>query len=300
MAGLKAVDGKYGWPGVQTSPARCALKAGTVARLLTILLLCTGVSASRAEDGNALLRKMADAYQHLSTYEFHSNVDFLVSANGRTMQSQSSSNVMQCKRPNKMVLVVYNTGPTGTRSIYSDGTTLTIYDAVPNHYYSGPTASTFESIMRLLATRARITANLDPLYFLCTNKLPATLRDIKAGNNTIINGRPSFVVMGTISSGQGAVQKGNAVTTSVMHWTWYIDQQNYLLNKVEAHSDPIVTTLKPRVKGKGTPTKVSLVMNLRHTISATKVNLPLDDGVFVFHPPAGATGQNVEPVKGAR
>jgi outer membrane lipoprotein-sorting protein len=262
-----------------------------VVSVVTILLLCAGVRPGRAQDGAALMRKMADAYQHLNTYEVHSNVDVWVVAGKRTAKSEATSADMQCKRPNKLTLVIHNNTPTGTRSVYSDGTTLTIYDALPKHYYTMPAAPNMQGMMNLLAAQARISANLDPLYFFCTNKLPPRLTELKAAGKTAINGRPSLMVTGVIRSQQAAAQKNNAVTTNVMHWTWYIDQETYLLNKLEAHSDPITTKLSGRVKGKPVQATISVVMNVRNSVGSFKANPPLDDGVFVFHPPADATGQ---------
>src|SRR5579871_5562370 len=246
MVGLKSVDGISMRPRREHAQSGRIGFGGKTVCTLTLLLLVAGACRCCAQDGSTLLHKMADAYQHLSTYDIHSNVDVWMSGGGRTLTSKSSSNLMQFKRPNKLVLVVYNNSPTGTRSIYSDGTTLTVYDAVPNHYFSGPTAPNMESMINLLMARAQVSAQLDPLYFLCTSKLPPKLTELKAAGNTTLNGRLCYVVTGVIRSTPApapkARQNSNAATANVMHWTWYIDQQTFLLNKLEGHSDTINVT----------------------------------------------------------
>jgi hypothetical protein len=290
MAG-KAADRVSLGPTQGVARPGCGWCGRSTVGLLLMLLLCAGAKESRAQDGSALLHKMMDAYQHLSTYEMHSNVDLTLSANGRVMKSQSITNILQCKRPNKLALVVYNSGPT-----------MTVYDALPNHYFSGSTAPNMATILNLLALRAHVTADLDPLYFLCLNRLPSTLTGLKAAGSTTINGRPSLIVTGTVRSAQTPVQKNNGtVTTNILHMTWYIDQQTYLLNKIEAHSDAMNTPVTTMVKGKPVKATFNVVMNLRHSISSFHVNTPIDDSAFVFKAPVGAVGQKSgDPVKGVR
>jgi outer membrane lipoprotein-sorting protein len=256
-----------------------------------VLLLWATAADSRAQDGNALMHKMLDAYLRLNTYEVHSNVDLTAIANGRPIQSKSSSNDMLLKRPNKIFLTIFNAGPTGTRQICSDGTTLTVYDALPNRYTTGPAAPNMEVLMHLLAQRAMVTAELDPLYFFCTNKLPKTLSDLKAGGSTTVNGHLSLILTGIVRSGSASPGKGRTVTSNVSHVTWYIDQQTYLLNKLEAHSDPVAQKVMTRVKGKLVPTTLNIVITIHHSVGSYKANPPIEDNAFVFKAPPGATLQ---------
>ncbi len=277
MAGLKAAE--KSWPG-----------AGLRLGLLTGILLFSGAAPTRAQDGIALMQKMVAAYAHLTSYEGHSNVDLTLTSNKRIVSAHSSSTQLQIQRPNKLMLVVYSS--TGTRSVYSDGTNLTIYDALPNHYAVGPTAPTLAKLLPLLADRAKISAQFDPLYFLCENRLPTTVTGIKAAGSANVNGRDSLIVTGVVRAraSTSSLAPGMMIA-GITHWTWYIDKQTYLLNKVEMRSDTVNLPVTERQGGKQVKGTIPVVLVLRHNVSSFNIAPQLDAGTFTFKAPAGATEQ---------
>jgi len=255
------------------------------------ILLCAGSPTCTAQDAAAIMQKMIAAYQRLSSYDGNANVDVLLTYKQNLLQSQYTTNHMQFKRPNNLALTILNNGLTGTRAIYSDGTNLTVYDALPNHYTVNPTAPDVIKMLPLLGKFARVTANLDPLYFLSFDKLPPSVTNLKTAGSKIVNGHDCLLVTGTVPGNQSPVTSGKADINgkTTMHWTWYIDKQTFLLNKIEARSNEVTVPVNVRQKLKLVKMTIPVVLQMRHTITSYTADAALDHSVFVFKAPPGAT-----------
>jgi outer membrane lipoprotein-sorting protein len=268
-------------------------------RRLSLLLLAAGLlrfsaapAGAQTQDPRALLGKVMAAYQALNSYEGTASVDTALLYKEKVVQTLSALTVdMKYKRPN--LLRLHFSNPAGTETVTSDGKTFTVYSGALNQFAHYPTASNLALMMLpLLRARAGVQAGLDPLYFMGVNQLPPQLTGLKYGGSTTYNGKPVFVVSGMTrgrtfpirdKQGHQAVLK-----TSTEYWTWWINRQTFLLEKIESR-DPNVKVVVPVRQGKKVTTREYLVTRRqRHIILSATPNPPLANNVFAFTPPAGA------------
>lgn len=263
----------------------------TILRL--VLLAClVHPRIAVAQDGRTLLLKVDAAYQQMNTYEGSSSVEVTYYLKGKAFRKQGLSVQMKVRRPNRISLDFAS--PKGSRLVISDGKEFFVYAAASNQFTRTATASTFrDMLVPLLFGRAGVQAGLDPLYFLTLNELPKPLSDLKLKGSGTSNGKPVLIVTGVTRTAKQTVKgaKGQTVTfpPTTESWTWWINKQTMLLEKIELRNDR-VTMVMPARQGKkivGRPAIVSRVVT--HTVTAATPNPNLDDRAFAFHPPAGAT-----------
>jgi outer membrane lipoprotein-sorting protein len=242
-------------------------------------------TSCQAQDAASLMRKMIETYQHLSSYEGRANIDQVLMVDQRPAHHNTGAVTLRFKRPNRLLLTIEDPGRTGTRSIYSDGASLTIYDPATQHYSVGPSASTLDELLPLLRHRAKVRAELDPLYFLSNSTLPPTLTLQATPASRTIARRPCYVVNGVVPPSASARESGT------MHWTWYIDRQTFLLTAIEAHSDPIQRPVRVAAGKAPVQRTATISVNLHITIQAPRKNPDFADDLFHFKVPDGATRQ---------
>ena len=257
--------------------------------VLTLFALLLGTQKAQAQDGRTVLMKTAQTYQQFTSYSGQANVDtMMMDAKGVAIKHIGSSSVMKLVKPNK-IYIFFQT-PIGSRSIYSDGTNFSVYDATPNQYLTIPAPTTLNGLLKTLLTRADVAAQLDPLYFLTQAALPKDLSNLKIKTSTTYNGHPVYVVTGTTNATPIVVKKGNTTTTiPTSYWTWWIDRSNSLLYKIETSTPNIV---KPVSFGTGVTREVRNIKGtllVRHTVTDLKPDANINQQEFVFAQPKTAT-----------
>jgi outer membrane lipoprotein-sorting protein len=246
---------------------------------------------AQAQDGKALLMKVMQAYQGLSSYEGTASVTNLIVRQGKSAPVAAVTTVMKYKKPNKLHLAM--TTSRGSKQVYSDGTTFSVFLPASSQYITEPTMPTLSAMGNLLATRAQVIGRLDPLFFLTYNKLPPNLSDFKVDGETNYEGQRVIMVR-AVSRQEARTTKlpnGKTVTTppAVLSWKWWIDKKTNLLRKVEARESNVSITVSRREGNKTVPQKVAVDMLIRHAILSCTANPALNDADFTFRPPAGAT-----------
>jgi outer membrane lipoprotein-sorting protein len=246
---------------------------------------------AQALNPRALLQKVSAAYQRLNTYDGTASVEISAFFKEKMLQTRAMRVEMKMKRPNKLRLDF--TMPTGTQTILSDGTNLFIYLASTNQYARYPTAPTIDAMLfPLLAVRAGVQASLDPLYFLGKKQLPAALTDLRFQGSDTYNGKPVFVVSGVITRPRTVLRdkKGHQVVLppSKQYWTWWINKQTSLLEKIEQRVPDLKMTVPARQGKKVTAQQIPVTQRMRHVVLTATANPSLADSVFTFTPPPGA------------
>ncbi|HZP83043.1 MAG TPA: DUF2092 domain-containing protein [Chthonomonadaceae bacterium] len=246
---------------------------------------------AQAQNPRALLQKVSAAYQRLNTYDGTASVEISAFFKEKMLQTRAMRVEMKMKRPNKLRLDF--TMPTGTQTILSDGTNLFIYLASTNQYARYPTAPTIDAMLfPLLAVRAGVQASLDPLYFLGKKQLPAALTDLRFQGSNTYNGKPVFVVTGVTTRPRTVLRdkKGHQVVLppSKQYWTWWINKQTSLLEKIEQRVPDLKMTVPARQGKKVTAQQIPVTQRMRHVVLTATANPSLADSVFTFTPPPGA------------
>ena len=138
-----------------------------------------------------------------------------------------------------------------------------------------------------------IESALDTLYFLCIGPLPPIVSNLTLKGTETVNGQPAYVIEGTehIPARQFTSAKGKKVTVPEENsiWKWWIDKKSFVLARIEARLPNIPQAVYMMEKKKRVQ-KVITISVIRHqTILFPKPNQVLDDKLFIFTPPPGAT-----------
>ncbi len=258
--------------------------------LISAFFSLAPVSPLKAQDARALLLKVGQAYQSLTSLESTAAVVSRVTKERATLQEAGMTVKMRFAKPNKFFLDIGRRE--GSVRAYCDGTTLYAYDVAHNLYIKDPAPKTLLGVMQKLYVRMGVIANLDPLYFLVYSVLPPELGDLKFGGYQMLEGVRCAVVTGvtrrkemTLKTSTGKAVKLPAVTQS---WTWWIDGSTFLLKKVESRNTSLPVMVPVR-QGK-TVKQVSILATQfsRHFVSAAAPNVRLSPDTFQFIPPPGA------------
>lgn len=250
--------------------------------ILTLLALMAGSRTAQAQDGRSILLKTLHYYHSLHSYVGRANIDTLMFAqNGETLKHIGACSILEMQRPSKLYVSLQS--PDGSRSIYSDGTTFSVYEASPDLYTTVPMAGKQTDILQMMRVYAGVSADFDALFFLVQTSLPKDLSDIQLKGTSTCNGHPVFVVTGTTHVA------GSGKTLLPAYWSWFIDRSSFLLYRVETKTPNIVksvmlgTELKPFVRDvKGT-------LLIRYTVSELKPDANISSSDFVFTPPKTAS-----------
>src|SRR5437016_2955447 len=86
-------------------PKRAVLRRGGALLALCAALLANALSA-QAQDGRAILQKVVDSYQKLSSYEGAATIDARTLYQGKPLRMSSTFVTLKIKRPNRILLNV--------------------------------------------------------------------------------------------------------------------------------------------------------------------------------------------------
>lgn len=271
------------------SPHSGAHRKLYTALLLTLSLCMGGSQAARAQDGHTILTKALQMYQGLHSYVGWANVDtMMVGPDGKTIKSVSASSVMKLQQPDNIYLFLQNVN--GSRSIYSDGTNFSVYDATPDQYFTIPMVGKEKNMLHLLTAEGEVGDALDPLYFLTRKSLPKELTNVQFKGASSFNGHPVYVVSGVTNA--TPIVKKNGATTIIIpttYWTWWIDQSNSFLYKIEAKTPNVTKSVSFGSGKKRVVRDVKGTLFVRHIVSEIKPDTNLLPSVFAFKAPATAT-----------
>ena len=255
--------------------------AGLAAWLALAGLFVT-TQPARAQDGRTILLKTMQFYGALHSYGGQANTDtMMLNAGGKLVKQVGASSVMKMVRPNKIYLFLQN--PAGSRAIYSDGKSFSVYEATPDRYITTPTNGTPNDLMKLLATEGGIEAGYDPLFFLTHASLPKTLTAIQYKGESNWNGHPVYVVTGAINA-----SPAGGAAAPLSYCTWWIDRSSYLLYRVETTTPHVVKQVSFGAAPHTVIKSVKGTLVVRYTVSGIKMDPNYAPSDFVFTPPKTA------------
>lgn len=279
------------YPGFISSKQLHLLQSAITILLLLLLPGFNSNSANAAENGRSVLQKCLTKYQHLSSYEGKSVLLSMVKSDGKVIQSAAMSLTMEMKRPNKLHLTIIS--PRGSSQIFSDGSSLIVYDESANQYTKGPSAATLEALLPELFKQARILALIDPLGFMSRPRLPKELANTILLPDSTVNGQAVYVISGqtkvaaqTLKNSAG---KSITIPSIFQNWKWWIDKSTLLFDKIEIENPNVMLRSTKRNGKKITPLFKKAVSMLKNTLSDCKTDITLQDSKFVFTAPPGAS-----------
>lgn len=255
-------------------------------------LLLLSVPPAHAQDGKALLQRMADTYKNLNSYDGRANVELMLQSQGKTAgQPVAQSSTLKLKRPNRLYLEVSR--GQGSAKVYSDGSHFVCYIPSTNIYVKTDAAPDIAQTLDLMK-RLEIQTVFDPLYFLGNRPLPPQLTALQVRPDTTMNGHPVRVVTGHIllkllplaplEKLLTVPKQARVVPPPYATLTWYIDRSTFLLQRMEIQEN---YTLKAQLKQNNKPVVKTLPVTLflRHTIVQATGNANLPEPTFIFVPP---------------
>lgn len=248
-----------------------AFRALLAAGGLTVVGLPT-----QAQTGAAALKKVADAYTALNTYEATSALDSRLVTQGKPLQSVSNTVYLKFKQPNKINLQVRTAS--GSISVISNGVEMFIYDARSNAYLKAAAPADGKKLVQEMTKQAGISAFLDPLFFLTKLPMPATVGSLAVKGSETYSGHPVTVITGAEKM-QGGVTR---------NWKWWIDRDTNLIRKVESLTTPRNMKLVGMNGKKKIERTIAVSQMTRNIVADSKPNANLGDDIFKFTIPPNA------------
>jgi outer membrane lipoprotein-sorting protein len=261
--------------------ARIKSREVAVRTLLKLLPLCILAvpKIAEAQDAKSILHNMISAYRGLTSYQGQASVsDRHMLSGGKLLAESSFTSSISYLKPNK--LKIDFAMPTGGRSIYYDGATLTLYQ---DKFRSYSTAAVVAPDLQKLAPallKFQVASKLDVLYFLSGNEIPSTLTGFERKPDQTRNGKLDYVI---------AAREPTSNPKYSYFWTWYIDKQTNLLDRIEARL-PGIPQRATIMQGKKSTARVILIDRmLAQNIVNPQPNAKIDSRTFVFKPPPGSS-----------
>lgn len=234
------------------------------------------VPSAHAQSGAAAIKKVADSYAALNTYEGTSSLDARLVSKGKPLRSASNTISLKFKQPNKISLQVSTNG--GSLNVVSDGKDLIIYDARSNAYIKVPAPADGKKLLQEIAGRAGVSAFMDPLFFLTKFPIPSALGSFAVKGNETYDGHPVTVITGVEKAPKGQIR----------NWKWWVDKQTNLLRKIEGMTQPQALKVVRTEGKKKIPMTIQVSQLTRHIVAELKPNPNLNDSVFHFAIPPNA------------
>jgi hypothetical protein len=264
----------------------------TQKKQLTSLLAFVGFALSithpaQAQDGNALVKKMVQTYKAYNTFSETSEAKIVMLG----APSQIQSTTFKFQKPSKF-FVQTSDPQSGTLSIYSDGTQVTIFGGRQNIFTRRDYAGSFVSTVRTYEKVAKemldmnITQILSPISFMTAGE--NGLREAKSFKflgTKAVNGRTTNMVLSPVD----------------LEWlTSIVGRQNFLPDKcqVKLYIDKETNLLihsviqflwQSKVQRPGVKDKIviqGMVLDERHRNQV--MDKPIDANVFRFAPQPGS------------
>lgn len=264
-----------------------------MAYVLPILLLTRQTCpAAGAEDGRALLQKTMAAYQAMQGYEGRANLSIQTMQNGKPVEREELSVAIAFKRPNR--LKIQGASKKGSLLVVADGKELLTFDGATSYFTRDPVAPTLASMLPQLQVRAGVSAALDPLYFLAKDRLPKDLSAVRVQKKTTYNGRPATILTGVTQTKAQQVpiagrKKPLVIPGSTLYWTWWIDSESSLLQRIEMRTPAAPVTIKVPQGNRLVARTVKRSVYARQIIVQAVPNAAPTDSSFAIQIPAGAT-----------
>ena len=271
---------------LQTAIARTK-RMGAFAILMSVIAL----PSAHSQTGQDVMNKMMSTYKNLNSYQSRANGDqiYTLAANDKPIAQAGTAVVMSYKKPNFLKLD-FSTSK-GGRSIYCDGTTLTVYDPSVMQYSKFPSGSTIKEVAVNLQ-RVGVKALFDPLFFLTGEPLPKNLGKFSLKSTPNLNGKPVYLVVSdlTTPAHEATSPQGKKATlpASTAHFFWWIDKSSFLLSKIEMRIPNIPQNISERVKKKVVTRLILTNMIIRTSISNAQANPAKELKEFAFIPPKEA------------
>ena len=233
-------------------------------------------SLAQAQSGAAAIKKVADDYAALSTYEGTSSLDSRIVSQGKPLRSDANTIYLKFKQPNKLNLQISTNR--GSLNIVSDGKDLIIYDARSNAYIKVPAPADGKKMLQEIAGRAGVSAFMDPLFFLTKFPIPSVMSSFVVKGVETYNGHTVTVITGVERTPSGKIR----------NWKWWVDKQTNLLRKIEGLTQPQPLKVVRTEGKKKIPVTLQVSQLTRHIVADLKTNPTLGDDVFRFAIPPNA------------
>ena len=278
---------RFNNPAVRPRPAQ--ISACRTAIFLCLTLFVCGMA--RAQTPLAILQKTQKTYQSLNSYSSRATVTSQILYKGRILKEDSFTVAFRCRRPNRLMLDMST--PSGSREVYNNTESFTVYDVSVNSFARSPGAPDLRRTLGQLITQAGVFAFLDPLYFIGQERLPPELGSLKLKAATDWNGRPVFVVTGVTKIAEhilnNKIGQTLIVPAETRRWTWWIDRQTFLIRQIESQAENIKVHVPVRQGGKVVQKTILTTSFTRHIVAEATQNPALNDSDFFFKRPEGAT-----------
>lgn len=235
--------------------------------LLTALLILSSQTVFAA-DPAVILKKTADSYKKLQSYQDTNEVTININAKGM-QQKLAVESSMSVKRPNKVASVV-KTGVAGLTFV-SDGTKMLVYMPVLNKYAASPSPASFDEMAKdkLLGSQSTGPAGYlklfgeDPMVSLMEGVLSVKL----IGEEKLDNRKHFHILL-------------SQENTDVELW---IDAKTYLITKLYSDMTKMLQAQQASIPGMS---DMEVTYEEVHKVVALNKQIP--DTVFEFTPPADA------------
>ncbi len=249
--------------------------------------LAVSLHQAKAQDANAIVKKMVQTYKSFNTYTETSEAKIALLG----APSQIQTTVFKFQKPSKFY--VQTSDPqSGTLAIYSDSTQVSIYGGRQNIFTKRDYAGNFVSTVRTYEKVAKdmldmnITQIISPISLMTAGE-----NGLREGKNfrylgvKDVNRRPAHVIVSPVDLDWliTIVGKQDFIPASSQVKLWIDKQSNLLVHAV------IQFVWKAKVQRPGVKDKMilqGLVLDEVHRNQV--VDKPIDVNVFRFSPPAGS------------
>ena len=237
------------------------LRLRTFALAAGIALLAGTVAAQGDRDAHALLETVVGTYRNLDRYQFEGTVTVAMSANGQN-QSFDVPILVAAIKPARVHSEMHN--PMMGMQYISDGTQTVLYSEQLNQYVRKPATAGGDSSARI--------GGISPLNRYFTLLQNVTGSKVLRDETLDVRGTKVPTTVLEVTFTKAVAQQGDVSPT-----TLWIDKARHVVLR---ESTTIVTH---------TPDgKTGMTMAQTTLFHTTRMNEPVADSFFVFHPPDGA------------
>lgn len=264
------------------------MKAST--KSIVALIAAAGVlnaAPAKAQDANAIVKKMVATYKTFNTYSETSEAR--IALLGSPAQIQTTA--FKFQKPSKF-FVQTSDPQTGTLSIYSDSSQVTVFGGRQNIFTKRDYAGTFVNTVKTYEKVAKemldmnITQILSPISLMTAGE--SGMREAKnfryLGSKDV-NGRPAHVVASLVDLTWLATIVGNQdfIPDKSQVKLWIDKQSNLMVHSV------IQFVWKAKIQRPGVKDKMVLQGMVMDEVHKNQViDKPIDANAFRFAPPAGS------------
>ena len=256
---------------------RCSPCVSTLIVVISALVLtCSTPAPSSAQDAHTIMQNMMTAYERLTSYRGQSKGTMRQAVKGgKVVTEDGFTTTLTYQKPN--MLKVEFVMPSGGRTVYCDGQTITYYNNQTQTFASALKKPRDIHEVAACLLELQIAGRYDALYFLSGNRLPQNVTGLKRLPDSERNDRPVYVITAH-----------ETTQTHDIKWTWMIDKQTMMLAHVEGRTWNEAGTVIVLVGRNSGRNKVPLEGILTQSILTPSLNKVIPPTEFQFKVPQNA------------